>query len=70
MSRGETRHDIVRGVCDDTGMPYVPGVNCINCGKFVGRNGYIEIDYFEMSNEVASVSGECAHCLHRVGALR
>lgn len=58
----ETTYDIVRGACDD-GMPYVPAVHCRRCGKFVGRNGSIEIEHFGMSNEVASVTGECARCL-------
>jgi hypothetical protein len=42
---------------------WVPCVNCIHCGKFVGRDGYIHIEHFEMSSEVASVDGECRECL-------
>lgn len=50
------------GLMDDGMTVYVPGVNCLNCGKFVGRDGWISIEYFEMSNEVASIEGECATC--------
>lgn len=59
---GETDYDIVRGVCKD-GMPYVPGIPCSRCGRFVGRDGWIGIEHFEMSNEVGSVEGECARCM-------
>lgn len=57
-----TKAQIMSGVCDD-GNAYVPGVSCLRCGKFVGRDGYIGIEHFEMSNEIASVEGECARCL-------
>lgn len=48
-----------------SGMPYVSGVPCLACGKFVGRDGYIGIDTFEMSETVCGVEGECARCLAR-----
>lgn len=48
---------------DDEMGPYVPGVNCMDCGRFVGRDGYIGIDYYEMSSEVAGVEGQCRRCL-------
>lgn len=48
--------------CED-GRPFIPGVNCWTCGRFVGRDGSIEITHFEMSNTIASVEGECAQCL-------
>lgn len=59
----ETRADIARGVCDDGETAYVPGVNCGECGRFVGRDGHILIGTFEMSEIVAYVEGECARCL-------
>jgi hypothetical protein len=55
--------DITSGICDDGISAFVPGVNCLDCGRFVGRDGYIGIEYFEMSNEVASVEGQCRRCL-------
>jgi hypothetical protein len=58
----ETDAQIVSGECDD-GMPFVPGINCVDCGKFVGRDGHISIEHFEMSFEVASVDGMCASCV-------
>jgi hypothetical protein len=42
--------------------PYVPGINCLKCGRFVGRDGWIGIDHFEMSSEIAYVEGECSRC--------
>ena len=58
-----TTWDIVRGECSDGVSRYVPAVNCLRCGRYVGRDGSIEIETFEMSNEVASVSGTCARCV-------
>jgi hypothetical protein len=57
----ESTADIMSGYMDD-GYPYVPGLNCGNCGRFVGRDGSIEIGHFEMSDEVAYVSGTCRRC--------
>jgi hypothetical protein len=54
--------DIAAGVMDHGYGPYVPGVNCWTCGRFVGRDGHIEIEHFEMSDEVASVAGQCGRC--------
>lgn len=51
------------GLMDDEMTPYIPGINCIHCGRFVGRGGYIHVEHFEMSSEVASVEGECHSCL-------
>lgn len=50
---------------DDGMTPYWPGVNCIDCGRFVGRDGHISVEYFEMSTEVASVDGTCKRCMAR-----
>lgn len=50
----------------DSGMgPYTPGVHCIDCGRFEGRDGWIEVEFFEMSNEIASVAGQCRRCVDR-----
>lgn len=53
---------IGRGTCEDH-HPFVPGINCMECGRFVGRDGSIEIEHFEMSGEVASVEGTCSACI-------
>lgn len=58
---------IAHGLCDDEMTPYVPGVNCFECGRFVGRDGYIGFDHFEMSDQLASVEGQCRRCLGREG---
>jgi hypothetical protein len=63
VSGNEYVGQIVRGVMDDGATRYVPGVHCMTCGRFVGRDGWIEIETFEMSEIVASVEGECARCL-------
>ncbi len=55
--------EIISGLCDDEMSAYVPGINCIDCGRFVGRDGWIGVGYFEMSNEVAYVEGLCRCCL-------
>jgi hypothetical protein len=47
--------------CDD-GRDFVPGVGCGDCGRFVGRDGSIELGYFEMSNQIAYVEGTCRRC--------
>lgn len=59
---------IQSGLMDDEERPFVPGINCLTCGRFVGRDGWIGIDYFEMSSEIASVEGECRRCLDAVAA--
>jgi hypothetical protein len=51
------------GVTDDGFMPYFPGVNCIHCGRFIGRDGAIYIETWEMSDVIASMDGECGRCL-------
>lgn len=51
------------GLMDDEMTPFIPGINCYECGRFVGRDGHIGVGYFEMSNEVAYVEGECGRCL-------
>ena len=48
---------------DDGETVFIPGVNCITCGRFVGHDGHIEVGHFEMSTEVAYASGECARCI-------
>lgn len=59
-----TLDEIQRGYCDND-YPYVPGVNCIGCGKFVGRDGWIGVGHCEMSSQIAYVEGECARCVRR-----
>lgn len=42
---------------------YHPGINCHTCGRFVGRDGYIGVEHFEMSSEIASIEGQCRKCI-------
>lgn len=42
---------------------YISGVNCIDCGRFVGRDGSISVEHFEMSSEISSVDGQCRRCI-------
>lgn len=67
MSEAQHVGQISRGETDD-GWPFVPGVQCFECGRFVGRNGYIGIGTFEMSSEVAYVEGHCRRCMDRGAA--
>jgi hypothetical protein len=46
---------------DDGLAYYIPGVQCLTCGRFVGTNGAIEVEHREMSTEVASVTGWCVN---------
>jgi hypothetical protein len=63
MIENETVSEIERGWCDDELHRYVPGINCCVCGQFVGRDGNIEIETFELSLTVASIDGTCAQCM-------
>lgn len=40
-----------------------PGIQCHCCHRFVGTDGSIEVEHFEMSRRVASVDGTCGPCL-------
>jgi hypothetical protein len=51
------------GWCLNGYTPYLSGVPCWSCGKFVGRDGYIGVEHFEMSMEIASVEGQCVRCI-------
>jgi hypothetical protein len=42
---------------------FTPGVNCITCGRFIGRDGALYYEYFEMSDELASLDGYCGPCI-------
>lgn len=53
------------GVMDDGMTVYTPGVNCIHCGRFVGRDGSLSYEHFEMSSRIASLDGECRRCIDR-----
>lgn len=55
------------GLMDDEMTPYCPGVNCFTCGRFVGRDGYVGYEHFEMSMRLASIEGECARCIAVAG---
>lgn len=59
----ETVQQIARGYMDDGEHYYVPRINCWSCGRFVGRDGWIEFETFEMSWTLASVAGQCGRCL-------
>lgn len=34
-------YSMASGVMDDGFSPFVPGVNCVDCGRFIGRDGSI-----------------------------
>lgn len=61
MAGEDTRSAAQSYDCD--GRPFIPGVNCCECGRFVGRDGEIHVETFEMSNEIASLDGTCRRCL-------
>jgi hypothetical protein len=42
---------------------FTPGVNCITCGRFIGRDGALYYEYFEMSDELAGLDGYCGRCI-------
>lgn len=44
---------------------YHPGINCWDCGRFVGRDGHIEIEHAEMSSSILSIGGQCRRCADR-----
>jgi hypothetical protein len=51
------------GVTLDGLHAYWPGIPCYVCGKFVGRDGHVGVEHFEMSSEIASVEGICRRCI-------
>lgn len=51
------------GWCLNMMQPWFPGISCCSCGRFVGRDGSIEVEHFEMSFTIASVDGECRRCI-------
>lgn len=53
------------GQYDRDGRPYHSGVNCMECGRFVGTDGSIETTHEEMSSTIAYVEGTCARCLDK-----
>ena len=55
---------VAYGLMDDGMTAYIPGINCVECGRFVGRDGWISVGYFEMSSEVAYVEGVCGRHVH------
>lgn len=46
----------------DMAYPFFPGVPCVHCGKFVGRDGVFNLEHFEMSNTIASLDAEHRGC--------
>lgn len=46
----------------DLMTPFFPGVPCVHCGRFVGRNGIFNLEHFEMSDELASLDAEHVDC--------
>jgi hypothetical protein len=50
------------GWTEDGMYPFFPGMPCLSCGRFVGRDGYFGVEHFEMSNEIASVEAEHWDC--------
>ena len=48
---------------DRDGREFIPGVNCVDCGRFVGTDGSTIFFKLEMRYEIAYVEGVCARCL-------
>lgn len=46
---------------DDHGRPFVPGINCRECGKFVGRDG--NCDLIECGDGYRTGYPLCATCI-------
>lgn len=70
MSMSDTRNEGREGrtqLYDYEGREFIPGLNCVDCGRFVGTDGSTRATYFEMSSEIAYVEGICARCLHPRG---
>jgi hypothetical protein len=59
----ETPSESGYGVTLDGWTAYWPGVQCMECCRFVGRDGRFEIDRFEMSSAIASVEATCGRCM-------
>lgn len=60
------------GYTNDGEYPFFPGVPCLHCGRFVGRDGIFNVEFFEMSNTLASMDAEhhaCAEAASRRYAL-
>ncbi|MDD4972320.1 MAG: hypothetical protein PHT07_23065 [Paludibacter sp.] len=56
--------DIGRGK-DNHGRPYIPGMNCDECGRFVGKDGDCDISYDFDSDGYEIGYPTCAKCLSR-----
>lgn len=54
-----------RGYTDDGMYPFFPGTPCLHCGRFVGRDGIFNVEYFEMSNQLASMDAEHRECAEK-----
>jgi len=42
--------------------PHYVGINCDQCGKFVGRDGYISTDVLESTNTTIIDYALCGKC--------
>jgi hypothetical protein len=48
--------------CAIDGSPFFPGMQCVHCHRFVGRDGHFAVDHFEMSSTIASVEAYHQGC--------
>lgn len=55
------------GWCPDLMTPFFPGMPCVHCGKFVGRNGHFNVEHYEMSDTIASLDAEHHDCPRGAG---
>lgn len=46
----------------DMVYPFFPGLPCVHCGKFVGRDGIFNVEHFEMSDTISSLDAEHRGC--------
>lgn len=65
MSNSDASSPSGYGWTTDELSPFFPGTPCVHCGKFVGRDGIFNVEYWEMTNEIASMDAEHHECLER-----
>lgn len=53
------------GWTTDGMTPFFPGTPCLHCGRFVGRDGIFNVEYWEMSSEIASMDAEHPECAEK-----
>lgn len=52
----------------DGHTPYIPGVPCVDCGRFVGSDGAYSYETPDMTLDQVGLEGTCGRCLHDIRA--